>query len=472
MATEQDVRPYCPAEPPTVSSSDSNEMAHPSSCEPFKKGKGKGIQHSVDGFRTTSFIRALFPSLRGLTDFPTLSQNRDGTTPPNSDNARLNLGSTLPPLTEGDALPQPACSPHTNERSSDHTSTSTKRSATVDGMTIFSHEVEEGVINRFDYVSKQIESPLIDYLTKKRIQFRPLAIQLLVLGQTEDVAKPWIVVLCPKNAKSKVKHFLQKEFVRNMCQGSLCQIKFDTAVCGRPLKPTEGETLDPVFVEEGYMDTAAVAWTPQIKVIQSDTVHYATIGGFVCVVDAHGKKSFYALTVGHILPSNELYGEDSQNLCDDEDGSSDSDSDSDSCEDQFVALSDAKSNDEFQERLDSHDEPSEGANEVVDAPNWLYLGNMAEASYSSRAQDRDWALVELTAIHNGQLNIPQAQPTGLRLPAHPIDGSNAVIRNRSMTQCHISKLPARAILPSGRKFVDVHVLHLQGSGGTCRNFMP
>jgi hypothetical protein len=47
----------------------------------------------------------------------------------------------------------------------------------------------------------------------------------------------------------------------------------------------------------------------------------------------------------------------------------------------------------------------------------------------------------------------------------PAGDRRALIHNKSMMGCTVSSLPAKAILPSGRSFVDVDVLHSNSNEG-------
>jgi hypothetical protein len=250
----------------------------------------------------------------------------------------------------------------------------------VDGMHIFSWEVENVVTDRFYDVSKALEPALIEHLRRMRIEFRPLSLQLMVLGVTEDVAKPWIVVLCPKSVKSKVVSFLKTDFAKSICQGtSSLKVSFNTVVVGRPIKPTSGDFPEDVFLENVSLN-GLNSWTPRIKVVYSGTARYATIVGFLCTVDAQGNNSFYGLTAGHILPPDHSQEEAMYGVSEDYDSDGISDSHNDEAHSDTISLSDHSEDSVFEDEI--HDE----GDSESDQRSWTLVGNVSRASYSPSAR--------------------------------------------------------------------------------------
>jgi hypothetical protein len=324
---------------------------------------------------------------------------------------------------------------------------------------VFNQEVDEATNRRFHKIHLHLERAVLDYLRAKRCNVQGTAVQLRVLGATEDAAKPWIVVHCPKKAMERANKSLGEDTVRRMCQG---QIMFDTAVC-YPLRPALSEDPDEVFIEQDSQETHE-AWPPQIKVTKSGMVRYATLGGFVFVTMPDGKTLVYGLTAGHVLPSEEYYNADGY-MSPDED-SEDDESDDDS----IVSSTGGNSSDgspdagdisTLQGSSDSEDEiPAD-----LEHRSCTILGCIAKASCSERAKNHDWALIELAATTTEPSNNSKA-PSSVPLEvARPASDRRALIHNRSIVECTVSLLPARAILPSGRSFVDVDVLHPNSNEG-------
>lgn len=371
------------------------------------------------------------------------------------------VGSTVP---ENITAKTPDAPPHLSSVSKEGTTG-------ILGLNFYHRELDYSVTDRFDEVSKQLEPALVHYLHKRRVAFRPLAIQLLVLGATEDTAKPCIVVLCPALARKKVKRFFGKDFAIRICQGPPnCQIRFDAHVVGRSLETLGRDAPNEVFMEEdrpGFTTT----WTPQIKVMHHSETQHATMGGFVCVTASDGKKSFYGLTVGHIVPCDQELGRNVLGTSEpvSETESSDTESDSESTT-EICSDAEEQHSDFADQHIveDGHPFPklkAEFRSDYVKPEScrqWISLGAMSSASYSVRARNRDWALTHITAVQERRITVYGHPFTLLRKPVR-VDGDlDAAIDNRVNIPCSISALPARVLLPSGHDFVDVKVLRIYG----------
>jgi hypothetical protein len=324
----------------------------------------------------------------------------------------------------------------------------------------FDQEVEDAVYDRFVEVQSQLGEPLIQFLSKHGFALPGTAIRIMVLGATEDTAKPWIVVHCHKKAMKKANKFLEEDFVRSMCQG---QIKFDIAVCCSSV-PLYSEDPDEVLIEQDGQETNGTC-PPQIKVTKSGMVRYATLGGFVFVTMADGKTMVYGLTVGHVLPSGES-NHVNENVSSEEDSEDDGSDD-----DSIVSSTDGNSVDGSPDADNISTSPgSAGSPDEIptdlEQRSWISLGCIAKASCSERAKNHDWALIELAAITTTVPSNVSEAPSGIPLEvARPAGDRRALIHNKSMVECTVSSLPARAILPSGCSFVDVDVLHTNSDEG-------
>lgn len=112
------------------------------------------------------------------------------------------------------------------------------------------------------------------------------------------------------------------------------------------------------------------------------------------------------------------------------------------------------------------DEISGPEDPAQDDRTWTSLGRMSKASYSNRAHNRDWTLVELTTMAGEHFKgSPRASSKELRTATPLADNGHAVIGDRSRKQCVILTLPARAMLPSGREFVDLYTIRLPSNEG-------
>jgi hypothetical protein len=335
-------------------------------------------------------------------------------------------GSTpLTPSTASEARSSSVTAPRTLSKLSFPVRLTKNRDATIKGMRIFNQRPHEEANDRFREVRPILEKVLLDFLREKRTQFRPLTIELMMLGDTIDEAKPWIVVRCSRKAKHKVKKFLDLDFVRAIYHGDAsCPIKFNAVVC-ESIKLLNSEKLDDVFMKE-YGPGSSGAWTPQIKVMQSGLAHYATLGGVVCVVNASGTKSFYGLTTGHVLPVDDLYDDEDIYMSsnDDESDISDDGSEDDTGYYSDGCLSNAGSIDASWEHITSGERSHEDDSDAQEQPQWMNIGTMSKASYSRSARDRDWALIDVT-IDEQRSGIPRATTIKTFDPTQPADEQQA-----------------------------------------------
>jgi hypothetical protein len=314
--------------------------------------------------------------------------------------------------------------------------------------------VEQEVLSHFYTFQEPLETKIAEYLQKKHVKFRPLAVSLRVVGPTEEDARPMIVVSCSAIAIKKVERFLNKSYIREIYHGPESrEIRFEYLVI--ELRPRADEIVDEVFVER-LQPTNDGIWNPRIKVMQVGVSQLATLGGLVCVIDSSGTESAYGLTVGHVLQPTSLYDDNAHHFSKTEDyGSNDSASDSDESE------STTESDNEVLDQSTLNDTASADENEPLNEQEWPSLGHISQASYSERARNRDWALVELEALSRPQTELSSISATW-RYEAARAFGME-VVSLGSEIGCHynVSKLPARAVLPSGRAsaFVDMQVLH-------------
>ena len=342
------------------------------------------------------------------------------------------------------------------------TQTGKSRMKTINDMQIFSREVDDAVTDGFKIVCEKLERPLIEHIRKKGVQFRPLGIQLLVLGHDEQTAKPWIVVICSKPAKRRVENFFQEPFAKHICRSpGSCQFNFEVAVVGRLLRPTEGEP-DVQVLAQNFTSSDYAEWTPRIKIEHSGSAHYATLGGIVRVRDFHGLEQLYGLTAGHVLLQYPVDDQDLQSTANHQDTDAMSYSSDDSS-----APANSDSDDKDYAHIDQAG--SEASVEDFDAQPWSNLGSVNDASYSMRARSRDWALIELTGLLQGQFTVPSTMQvfsgTAAALSPRRVGKELFRIHNHPILHCSISTMPARALLPFGNEFVDVHVLYVQDDQG-------
>lgn len=211
-----------------------------------------------------------------------------------------------------------------------------------------------------------------------------LVIRIMVLGETYDVTKPYIIVCCPKSKIKTVEEFLMQSSIKSLYQPSdPVQISFGIAVTGPPKPKNAGSD----FEVYGSPDcTRLIGWNSSsaiIRVIGEDGKRYATMGGIIKISKIDGEYALCGLTAGHTIDT--IDDDDENDDESDEDGMS-TDEESECDHDDHTQNGDApiyspktadavaKANLEFQ-------------------PEWSKVGTITAESRPKEALDRDWALV-------------------------------------------------------------------------------
>ncbi|CAA9958042.1 hypothetical protein PTMSG1_01616 [Pyrenophora teres f. maculata] len=272
----------------------------------------------------------------------------------------------------------------------------------------------------------------------------------MVLGNDEETCKPWLVVLCPKTAKKKVERFFQKDMAKRLCKSpGSGLVSFEVVVDRAPeMKGTGDESIGVISAlseKEGM---------PFVKVAGSTKDQIATLGGFVHITwSSSSEPVMFGLTAGHVIPSN-VSGNFEEEVfsCGSDDGST------------SVVSEEGTATDEEGDISSDIEEP--GSVSVDTKPfQWSNIGQIANASYSHRALNMDWALIELSDSSITRLKKTSAA-SFLPLEAGTIQCSvEAEIHNNPNQVGHLSDIPASMILPSGSEFVRVHTLTLNEPGG-------
>lgn len=375
----------------------------------------------------------------------------------------------------------------------------------IAGFAEFDKSVDNATISRFRHVHSLLEKPLLEYIRSTiRKKQCPISIRLMVLGRSEDDAKPCIVVLCPEQQSKKVRKFFDKKSVRALRLPEDGQPSFEVFVVGREpeTKQAEGDidVLIPIVDEsEGY--TSETYCGAPIVIRQASGVDKrCTFGGVIKASWSNGEIRLYGLTVGHIL-LDDL----------EDDLTAGTESDQSRCSDDWVfELSDSDSENEFcdsaKEEQDDEAELLCMIDELVVAlpdasSSWTAdelskIGSISKDSprYQSTATDTkydepefyyDWALIDMISykpnlIRPRKMPHDEAQESGVfnfrdhelvkpispsgshcrRQPVVLISGSEGLKRGS------LSALPSRLLLGPGREFVDALILNLDSNNRT------
>jgi hypothetical protein len=176
-----------------------------------------------------------------------------------------------------------------------------------------------------------LETCFYHYLTEANLSCSGISIKLRVLGESEETAKPWILVLCPKKASRRVKQFFKQKHVKSEyqpCATDLSRPSFEILVHELPptlLPRLLALTRNPSEFQGDYDDSTTLDVYGNVKDINKYTptlcgaairvsapnafVHSgtATLGG---VIKVRTSKNFelYGMTAGHIFTGEQQLG--------------------------------------------------------------------------------------------------------------------------------------------------------------------
>jgi hypothetical protein len=130
--------------------------------------------------------------------------------------------------------------------------------------------------------------PLCDHLTKSNLKYRPFSLKLKVLGESEELSNPWIVVQCDKAVSKNVRKFFNQQVVR---------MEY------RPRDPDSSFPSFDIYARSEDCATPLPALCGlRIRVGGGDESRFATIGGLIKVSMPGGRPMLYGMTAGHVVP--------------------------------------------------------------------------------------------------------------------------------------------------------------------------
>jgi hypothetical protein len=350
------------------------------------------------------------------------------------------------------------------------------RLGTIQGLQRFDTTLSNDTLLRFNDIQERIKGPLLACLRKTRKEFRPMAIRVVSLGHDQNSARPWIVVLCPDTVRKKIEKFFQSDLAMRLCKpNDTSLISFEVAVVGQP--PREKAMEQNINVDVALMGVTTndrPHWAFRVKVDHNQQNRFATMDGYVVVTDSTGTESIYGVTAGHVLVQDTHDGEQSysdESMSSDE-GTPDCPSWLDGRTTERDNTMDSAGNTEYND-----DTFGTGLGETHQSTaQWSSLGQLSEASFSSKARNRDWALIENLNVPGFENSAPPLLVEKFYSRAIPIS-DNDFLRgvqfgfgpSHGFSSC-TSCLPAILVLPYGTEFVNVNVLALGGDRSTfyCR----
>ncbi|KAH6866339.1 hypothetical protein BKA58DRAFT_318314 [Alternaria rosae] len=328
----------------------------------------------------------------------------------------------------------------------------------IQGMHVFQRTVSEDTRKRFQDVMSRLSGPLAAYLRKSRHEHRPTAIRLMFLGQDEDSARPWIVVLCPEPVKKRAEKFFKQDMAQRLCQlDEPGRESFHVVVVGHAPRPKTGGSARRVTMSSGLPTGDGSILRTFSSSSQADTKYHgktssAAIGGYILVSNFDGTEVVYGLTAGHVFPQTGIDSPSSDGPW----GGSIPSPDSSDLEDNITGIPEHSAEDRGQSLLESFIGPRS-------EPAWTGMV-LAEVSFSREARDRDWALIErirTTQIESLYTKAPEREVVLGTMkdlqPAQLYFGAEVALN------CTISRDISMILTPSGHNFVQAHILTLDAS---------
>ena len=328
---------------------------------------------------------------------------------------------------------------------------------TIQCLKRYEKDVDKETSLYFEDIMQRLKGPLLVSLRKSKKNYRPFAIRLLVLGTDETLAKPYIVVFCPACVSDLVRIYFRRETSRRLCQpGTAGPASFEVIVEGNPIRPTTSHHLHPTSVKTGHPISGRRRHrnTP-LKIDGICGTRYATMGGYIVVVNKQKKMSMYGLTAGHSIVQDDFEGE-----VESEQASEEPDAGRSLFPEIAPPLPSQIPGSAMSRTM--HNTTFELATNSREGIEWSGIANVAPASFSTQACDRDWAL--LTGIADQPGSGTQDDRAFERYVLGDPGTGNALIHDgmeislQPPTIASLSRLPSFVLLPYGNDFVRVHTL--------------
>lgn len=340
----------------------------------------------------------------------------------------------------------------------------------------FDMQIPQPIHTRFEDLTELFSKPLYDYLHKAGVEFSAISIKLKSLGESEETAKPWIVVLCDKAAQKKVKQFFDQKQVKLQYKPhshftDMALPSFEILYYSRP--PRQIAATDAIYGEAwGDIATSVTLCGKVIKAGELEATRVATLGGIIKVVTSAESFTLYGMTAGHIIARNRL----------EEDNGKESDGGESDGEEETFELD--LTPEENQEACPTRDLPSDVGHS---AHLWSEIGVVSDASRHCYTENcnRDWALVRiydpsfyrpnlLVARNTSQLNHTKKQlrePSGELIPTGPDRDVFVMSGISGFKRGRLSSSPSFLMLAPGKSFTKTHDLALYGGSGK-RGIIP
>ncbi|KAI9764881.1 MAG: hypothetical protein M1839_005697 [Geoglossum umbratile] len=333
----------------------------------------------------------------------------------------------------------------------------------------FNKEIEEPIRQRFCDLMELYETPLDDYLSKGESKIGTISIKLKILGESEETAKPWIVILCHKAMLKRVKKFFNQPAVKQEYQppNSVTDLPtFELLVRDRP--PRLNVTLTHIDLYGQSWGNKDTLCGELIGVNEDGQIRKATIGGIVGMTSPAGLR-IYGMTVGHIAVKEPPRGE-KLNLeeLDESEGE-----DEEGVGGKYL-LDEELDDAALEDQATREEDPGPAHYSAA----WSKIGRISVPTCEERMSNLDWALVELDNPLDYRPNLlrtPSSRdppPVLLHLEDQPsleTGGSHREVLVLTGTKGPrsgtLSISPSFFMLSPGRRFAETYNLTLRDGLG-------
>ncbi|XXH00873.1 hypothetical protein Hte_007224 [Hypoxylon texense] len=354
---------------------------------------------------------------------------------------------------------------------------------------LIAKEVDVPTLERFKAIRPDFEEFLGRMRTHQKpgTRYAPMSIRVVMMGTSEDDARPYIVIFCESSLKNLVQGFIKQDVIANLCQpGDLGVPSFEVVVHGNAPRLRLGESdinvvADTTCVFGRYRENT-LCGVPISFQLPNGQRHHATFGGIIKVMTVSGDIELLGMTAGHVLHQRDAVGAapyDGKAPLEDEQ--------SDDLLEQFPVHGDDIQSSVIYEDDDGIEvdiEPlttSGTSADTLDAGSrWEFkhttvLGNVIDATGGigrSSKQNYDWALFRLTtyAMNYARTSrgrkelrtLSQRKPGASgRRPIRMLSGSKGRRRGTLLPE------PGRILLEGGEEFIDSFMITISGKSGIC-----
>lgn len=261
----------------------------------------------------------------------------------------------------------------------------------------FDTPISEQLRERFFDIKILYTQPLIDAISKKRSNLGDVSMKLKYLGNSEETARPYIIIQCAKKVSKRVKKFFAQDHVKEVLKDDFCVFVLDQEL----RRLVAGHAID---VLTDFWPKETLCGMP-IEIVRDGISSAATLGGLIMVETS--EKRLYGLTAGHCL---RRVGDSDPNMSEmNEDSESDSDSDGSDVNSEFVCSDSIEP-----VRYSSPSERSKPG-DIKSISDTRIIGKVSCHSFSTPTEGNyDWALVDLESL--------QLEPNALVLNDLPQSG--------------------------------------------------